>query len=163
MKAVVIRHLTWFSKELTCNYREQHSEPVAATFQNEADAFELGARSQNAARQSGMTVLLVALACLGLLAYPADARSTDMRCSSWTKLTEDQKLQTIEGLIEDAISSSAGWKYDSFTFKRARISRCLERYRTQLVDDFDALCAQRTRADLQAMNRTFRTYTWSCV
>ncbi len=110
-----------------------------------------------------MTVLLVALVCFGLLAYPADARSIDMRCSSWTKLTEDQKLQTIDGLIEDAISSSADRKFDSFTFKRARISRCLEHYRPQLVDDFDELCAQRMRADLQAMNRTFRTYTWSCV
>jgi hypothetical protein len=163
MKAVVIRHLSWLSKDLTCNYREQHSEPVAVTSQSEADAFELGAGSPNAAKQSGMRVLLVAFACLGLLAYPADARSTDMRCSSWTKLTEDQKLQTIDGLIEDAISSSADRKYDSFTFKRARISRCLERYRPQLVDDFDELCAQRMRADLQAMNRTFRTYTWSCV
>ena len=108
-----------------------------------------------------MTVLRVALACSVLLAYPADARSTEMRCRSWTRLAGDQKLQTIDRSIEGAIRSSAARQYVSLN--PTRIKRCLEPYRQQVVDDFNELCAQRMRADLQAMNRRFRTYTSSCA
>ena len=104
---------------------------------------------------------LFAVACSLLLAYPADARSADMRCSARTSLTEGQRLQTVDQLIEDAIRSPEYRKYVSFD--RARIRRCLERHRPQLLDDFDEPCARRNRSDLQAMNRTFKTYTWSCA
>ena len=32
-----------------------------------------------------------------------------------------------------------------------------------IVDEFDYLCAQGHRVSLDALNRTFKDYAWSCV
>jgi hypothetical protein len=32
-----------------------------------------------------------------------------------------------------------------------------------MVDDFDELCGRGTGADLQVLDRTFRSYVWSCA
>jgi hypothetical protein len=32
-----------------------------------------------------------------------------------------------------------------------------------MIDDFDEVCGEGMGADLQALNRTFRSYVWSCV
>ena len=106
-------------------------------------------------------VLLIALACSVLVAHPADTRILDMRCHSWRKLAEDQRHETIDRFIADAIHRTASRNYVSFN--RIRIRRCLESYYDQLVDDFDELCAERMRVDLQALDRRFTTYAWSCV
>lgn len=111
--------------------------------------------------------LLLASVCSLLLVGAAEPRDpatgpdSDLRCSAWNRLTDDQKLDVVDQLIADAFRSGPGQRYPYLN--RTRIQRCLEPYRGQLVDDFEELCARGQRADLQAMNRTLRTYTWSCV
>jgi hypothetical protein len=104
--------------------------------------------------------MLVCVAIALLLTFPAAAR-VHLECSSWRRLSEDQKLQTIDRAIEDLISGSRGREYTSIN--RTQTRRCLESYRNQMVDDFDELCSRGMRTELQALNNTFRSYVWSCV
>jgi hypothetical protein len=104
--------------------------------------------------------MLVCVAIALLLAFPAAAR-VHLECGSWKRLSEDQKLQTIDRAIEDLISGSRGREYTSIN--RTQTRRCLESYRNQMADDFDELCSQGMRTNLQALNNTFRSYVWSCV
>jgi hypothetical protein len=104
------------------------------------------------------TSVCVALALA--FAFPAAAQ-VNLECSSWRRLSQDQKLQTIDRTIEDLISSSRGREYTSIN--RTETGRCLENHRNQMVDDFDELCSRGMRADSQALNKTFRSYVWSCA
>jgi hypothetical protein len=104
--------------------------------------------------------MLVCVAIAFLLALPAAAR-VQLECSSWKRLSEDQKLQTIDRAIEDLISGSQGRGYTSIN--RTQTRRCLESCRNQMADDFDELCSRGMRTNLQALNNTFRSYVWSCV
>ena len=88
---------------------------------------------------------------------PAD----NLKCSTWNRLNDDQKLDAVDRMIDDAFRNASGRRYPYLN--RTRIQRCLEPYRDQLVDDFEELCGRGQRADLEAMNRTLRTYTWSCA
>ncbi|HVN40139.1 MAG TPA: hypothetical protein VMW19_18405 [Myxococcota bacterium] len=111
--------------------------------------------------------LLLASVCSLLLVgageprEPSTGPGNDLRCSTWNRLTDDQKFEAVDGLIGDAFRSAPSQRYPYLN--RTRIQRCLEPYRAQLVDDFEELCARGQRADLQAMNRTLRNYTWSCL
>jgi hypothetical protein len=96
-----------------------------------------------------------------LVAHPAEPRVMDLHCRSWTKLAQEQKLETIDRFIADAIGRSTSRNYVSFN--RIRMKRCLESYYDEVVDDFDELCSQRLQVDLQALKTTFTTYAWSCV
>jgi hypothetical protein len=102
----------------------------------------------------------VCVAVAFALAFPAAAQ-VHLECSSWRRLSEDQKLQTIDRTIEDLVSGSRGREYTSIN--RTETRRCLESYRNRMIDDFDELCSPGTRADLQALDRTFRSYVWSCA
>jgi hypothetical protein len=102
----------------------------------------------------------LALVCSLGLTLPA-AKQLDFQCSRWTRLSADQKLQAIDLAIEDLISSSRGREYPSLN--RVQTKRCLERSRDGIVDDFDEICSRGMRADLQALNKTFRSYAWSCA
>jgi hypothetical protein len=95
-----------------------------------------------------------------LLAQPAAAQLY-LECSSWRRLSQEQKLQTIDRTIEDLVSGSRG--RESASINRTRTRRFLESHRHQMVGDFDDLCVQGMRADLQALNKTFRSYAWSCA
>jgi hypothetical protein len=117
-------------------------------------------RSSTSATKRSTAALWIALLCAVLLASPAGAQAR-IRCGSWTRLAENQKLQTVDGLIEDVISSSAGREYVSFN--RTLTKRCLEGYRYQIADDFDEVCSRGMREDMQVLNRTFKTYVWSCA
>jgi hypothetical protein len=94
------------------------------------------------------------------LALPAAAQA-QLECPSWTRLSQDQKTQTIEGAIEELVSGSRGREYTSIN--RIQTRRCLESHRYRMIDDFDEICSRTTRADLQTLNRTFRSYVWSCA
>ena len=101
------------------------------------------------------------LACVALaFAFPAAAQ-IHLECSSWRRLSQDQKLQTLDRTIEDLISGSRGREYSSIN--RTETGRCLERHRNRMIDDFDELCSRGTGADLQALDRAFRSYVWSCA
>jgi hypothetical protein len=101
------------------------------------------------------------LVCVAMvLAFPAAAQ-VHLECSSWRRLAEDQKLQMLDRSIDDLVSGSRGREYTSIN--RTQTRRCLENHRYNMIDDFDELCSQGTRADLGALNRTFRSYVWSCA
>jgi hypothetical protein len=106
------------------------------------------------------SAMLACVATVFVLAFPAAAQ-VDLKCSSWRRLSHDQKLQTIDRAIEDLISGSRGRQYTSIN--RTQTRRCLENNRNPMVDDFDELCSRGRGADLQALNRTFRSYVWSCA
>ena len=106
------------------------------------------------------SAMLVPVAMALVLALPAAAQ-LHLKCSSWRRLSEDQKLQTIDRAIEDLISGSRGREYTSIN--RTQTRRCLESHRNRMVDDFDELCGEGMRADRGALNRTFRSYVWSCA
>jgi hypothetical protein len=113
-------------------------------------------------RRHGRARSAVALcaAMVPMLAVPAAAQ-VHLDCSSWKRMSEDRKLQTVERAIEDLVSSSRGREYTSIN--RTQTRRCLESRRDQMITDFDELCGRTGRADLQALNRTFRSYVWSCA
>jgi hypothetical protein len=104
--------------------------------------------------------MLVCAAIALLLAFPAAAQ-VHLECSSWRRLSEDQKLQAIDRAIEDLISGSRGREYTSIN--RTQTRRCLESYRNRMLDDFDELCSRGMRTELDALDNTFRSYVWSCV
>ena len=104
--------------------------------------------------------MLGCVAMVLVLAFPAAAQ-VHLECSSWRRLSQDQKLQTIDRAIEGLISGSRGREYTSIN--RTQTGRCLESHRNRMVDDFDEICSRGTRADLEALNRTFRSYVWSCA
>lgn len=104
------------------------------------------------------TTLSVSIALV--LALPAAAQ-VHVECNSWRRLSEDQKLQTIDRTIEDLVSGSRGREYTSIN--RTQTQRCLERHRNQMADDFDELCSQGTRAGRADLDRVFRSYVWSCA
>jgi hypothetical protein len=106
-----------------------------------------------------VTARWIALASSILLASPAAA--VDFECSGWTRLSEDQKVQAIGRAIQDVVSSSKGRQYTSIN--RTQTRRCLERQVYPMLDDFDELCSRGMRADMQALNTTFRSYVWSCA
>jgi hypothetical protein len=114
----------------------------------------------------GTRLLLASVGSLLLVdaAEPREAPTrptADLKCSAWNRLTDDQKLDAVDQLIGDAFRSASGRRYPYLN--RTRVERCLEPYRWQLADDFEELCSRGQRADMQALNRTLRTYTWSCA
>ena len=99
--------------------------------------------------------LLVLLISLG----PASAAQA-IRCSTWTRLGPNQRAQEIYQLIDRGIDGSAARRYN---INRARVQDCLERSVRQIELDFDGACAEGSRADMQALNRIFKHYAWSCL
>ena len=99
--------------------------------------------------------LLMLLIALG----PASAAQA-IRCSPWNRLGPNQKAQEIYQLIDRGIDSSAARRYD---LNPARVQDCLERSVRRIELDFDGACAQGGRTDMQALNRIFKHYAWSCL
>lgn len=95
------------------------------------------------------------------LAFSGPAAALDFECRWWTKLSDDQKLETLDRTIEDVLSSSRGRAYRSIN--RTQTQRCLESNRNRMIDDFDDLCSQGMRASMNALNETFISYVWSCA
>jgi len=97
-------------------------------------------------------VLVVAL----LIAPPALAIS----CRDWERLDSGQKRAEIDYMIESAIAGQKGREY---RVNRGAIQRCLQRYAQSIEYDFDDACADSGTASMQALNRIFKNYIWSCV
>ena len=102
--------------------------------------------------------LLVALALALLAAGAAGARP---RCSDWTTLGPDEKLASVEQLIQGHVYSKSGEKYTSEN--RILMQRCLERMRGQIVDEFDGACREGMSVGLDVLDEIFDRYFLSCV
>jgi hypothetical protein len=94
---------------------------------------------------------------LGLvLAGPASATN----CRSWLRLNAAQKEATVLGMIDDALGSNRARQY---SVNREAIARCLLANGSQMMIAFDDVCSDSRTADMQAINRIFKGYVWSCA
>ncbi|MCH7643623.1 MAG: hypothetical protein IH974_02220 [Myxococcales bacterium] len=98
---------------------------------------------------------LVSLALI-LFATPAAA----IGCQEWKRLGPGQKEPAVYDLIETAVSGSRGRQYQ---VNRGAIERCLRRNARNIAYEFDDICADSRRASMQALNKLFKNYIWTCV
>jgi len=83
-----------------------------------------------------------------------------MDCRSWGRIPPDQKQDAVYDLIQTAVSGSRGRQYQ---VNRGAIERCLQRNARNIANDFDDACANPRSAGMQALNRLFKNYVWTCV
>jgi hypothetical protein len=107
-------------------------------------------------RTRGIFTILLALSVVLVLAQPATA----MKCSQWTRLSDEQKYQAISRMVDDAIAGQRGRQY---RVNRNAIGRCLDSQIQNIFYDFDDTCADSRRAGMQALNNIFKGYIWSCA
>ncbi len=82
-----------------------------------------------------------------------------INCRNWGRMDLGQKEDAVYGLIETAVSGSRGRE---FQVNRGAIERCLLRNAGNIAYDFDDTCAD-SGAGMQALNRLFKDYIWTCV
>ena len=98
------------------------------------------------------------LVSLVLIFFAAPAAA--INCRAWERLGPDQKEAAVYDLIETTVSGSRGRQYQ---VNRGAIERCLQRSVRNIAHDFDDTCADSRRASMQALNKLFKSYIWSCV
>ena len=81
-------------------------------------------------------------------------------CHKWGRMDAAQKVATIDRMIQSAVSGSGGRQYRA---DRGAVGRCLQGYAQSIEYDFDGACADSRTASMQALNRIFKEYTWSCA
>jgi hypothetical protein len=101
---------------------------------------------------------LARLVSLVLIFFAAPAAAID--CRTWERLGPGQKEAAVYDLIETAVSGSRGREYQ---VNRGAIERCLQRNARNIAYDFDDTCADSSRAGMQALNKLFKNYIWTCV
>jgi hypothetical protein len=99
--------------------------------------------------------LLLGLVVLAL-ASPAGAT----RCPAWVNMSPDEKSATIASMIDRAVAGSGGRNRQ---IDRAAVGRCMEDQSQEIEFAFDNACSDSRSAGMQALNRTFKDFIWSCV
>ena len=99
-----------------------------------------------------MTGLLV-------LALPV-AVGARMRCPDWQALGQDQKVASVEAMIEGHLSSNKSKRFTSAN--RIAIRRCLEANVGRIIDDIDEQCGRGQRSG-DPVDDVFDRYLLSCV
>lgn len=94
-----------------------------------------------------------------LMSLPASSAQA-IRCSEWDRMGAGQKSATIDRMIQGAVSGSGGRQY---RIERGAVGRCLQGYAQSIEYDFDDACADSRTAGMQALNRIFKDYIWSCA
>jgi hypothetical protein len=102
--------------------------------------------------------LLLIAAALAILLAPASAQATG--CREWNRMSDAQKWERIDRMIQDAITSNRG---RSYRVDHARIGRCLEAQSQNMFWDFDGLCSEGRTASMKAIRTRFKQYLWTCV
>ena len=103
------------------------------------------------------TIAILALALVvAAVATPARA----LTCNSWSRLGPDQRAATIQRMISNAVEGSGGRSYH---IDRSAVGRCLERAALAIGYDFDGACSDSRSAGMQALNKIFKDYIWSCA
>jgi len=103
-------------------------------------------------RAGGLLLLLFALQ----LPRPGLA----LGCNDWDRMASGQRGATIDRMIRSAVSGSRGRQYH---VDRGAIERCLQDNARSIENDFDGACADSRSASMQALNRIFKDYIWSCA
>lgn len=105
---------------------------------------------------SKRALVLAALLCAALLPAPALA----IRCSTWERLSYENKWAMLQQMTEDALRSGRTQKY---RIHRLEVARCIDEHADTIIDDFDYICSLGQRASLSALNRQFKDWAWSCI
>jgi hypothetical protein len=101
-------------------------------------------------------IVFVLSSLLFLLASPVQAIS----CREWDRMGAGQKSATIDRMIQSTVSGSGGREY---RVDRGAIARCLQGYARSIGYDFDGACTDARTASMQALNRIFKDYIWTCA
>jgi hypothetical protein len=104
------------------------------------------------------THIIIGLALALLLASFGPAQA--MSCQSWDRLDDGRKRATIDQMIESAIAGEGG---RSLSVNRGAIRRCMQNQSEDMLYAFDDTCADSRTASMQAINRIFKDFIWSCV
>jgi len=99
-----------------------------------------------------MTGLLV-------LALPI-AVGARMRCPDWQALGPDQKVASVEAMIEGHLSSNKSQRFTNAN--RVAIRRCLEANVGRIIDDIDDECSSGKRSS-DPVDDVFDSYLLTCV
>lgn len=105
-----------------------------------------------------MSLRTLALA-VGIFAAASPVSAT-VGCRDWLRLDDDQKMATIDGMIAELAGSSG--KVRQYDVHRGAIGRCLGENAIQMSYEFDDVCSDSRTADMQAIQRVFKSYVWSC-
>jgi hypothetical protein len=102
----------------------------------------------------------VAGLALALVAAASPASAATIGCREWMKLDDPGKMATIDGMIGDLVGSRG--KVRQYEVSRGALGRCLSQNAEQMSYDFDDVCSDSRSADMQAIQRVFKNYVWSC-
>ena len=102
--------------------------------------------------------LFAMLVSLVLVTAAMPAAAID--CHKWKQLGVDQQDAVIYGLIDSAVGGARGRQYQ---VNRGAIQRCLEQNAINIANDFDDTCSDSRSAGMQALNKVFKNYIWTCV
>ena len=91
-----------------------------------------------------------------LAAQPGHA----MQCKQWERMGPADKSASIHRMIQSTVSGSGGRQYE---IDRGAVGRCLQGYAQSIGYDFDDACADARSAGMQALNRIFKNYIWTCA
>jgi len=109
-------------------------------------------------RKLRASISLAAGLALGLVAAASPAST--IGCREWLRLDDDQKMATIDGMIGELLGSRG--KVRQYDVHRGAIGRCLSENAYQMSYEFDDVCSDSRSADMQAIQRVFKNYVWSC-
>ncbi len=101
---------------------------------------------------------IAGLALVAALLVPAGAGATN--CRTWQRLGPDQKSAQVERMIQRTISGSGGRAY---RVQRGSVERCLRGAARDIEYEFDDACSDPRSAGMNALDRIFKKYVWSCV
>jgi hypothetical protein len=98
---------------------------------------------------------------LGLIALALPlAAGARLRCPDWQKLGPDQKVASVEAMIDGHLSSNKSKRFTSAN--RVAIRRCLEGNVGRIIDDIDDACSSGKRSS-DPVDDVFDKYLLSCV
>ena len=104
----------------------------------------------------GIGSFVLGLLLAAAIAAPAHA----IRCNAWGKMEDEQKRETVDRMISNAVGGSDG---RSYRIDRGAVGRCLESRAQSIEYDFDGACSDSRTAGMQALNRIFKDYIWGCA
>ena len=108
--------------------------------------------------RSRMVTRVAVVSTVGLLLALNSAAA--MSCDRWKRLDAAQKEDAVLAMIDDALESNRGRKYE---VNREAIARCLRDRAPEIATAFDDVCGSSRSAGMQAIRDVFDTYVWSCV
>lgn len=104
------------------------------------------------------SISLAAGLAVGLVAAASPAAT--IGCREWLRLDDAQKMATIDGMIGDLLGSRGVVR--QYDVHRGAIGRCLSENANPMSYEFDDVCSDSRSADMQAIQRVFKNYVWSC-